>query len=163
MELIAAPPRLAYMETVGVVLAALVGLLLGGCGQQTAMPDSGEGTTGAVPVAPEQAQASSETAVLATADCPSRRSSGGTLDYLAPSTRSEAAAWPQSPYEAARDTQTAPAFEAGLAQGELVERKASGRTVVYAVMEGDREIGRLTVRSVGFGAFATSQVEACSP
>ncbi len=82
---------------------------------------------------------------------------------MPPTTRSEATAWARSPYEAARDTQTAPAFEETLGRGELVEQEASGRKVVYAVMAGDREVGRLTVRPVGFGAFATEQVEACSP
>ena len=96
----------------------------------------------------------------------SNQSYGGNTEATPPSSRKAARAYPQTPIDAARRIQTAPAIGPAVGDGSL-----SGPTVMgdkypqyLFIVEADdgERIGEITVRRLRFGAFVATEYEVCS-
>ncbi len=151
------------MSTRGLLGAAVLCAVFGGCGSETEDVNADE------PAA--TAPAESDRAVDGDAELDCNQMSSGTMDVLPPNSVEEAraAGWPSSPEEAANDTVTAPAYvgrldDVELSEGTTVELPGATNAVrFFAVRPDGHVVGNITVQELLPDVWASAYVSVCSP
>ena len=153
------------------LVCAVAALAMFGCAAGLDPVSSAPSMTTSAPTtsaSPPTLPAANEVAVKSLAQtCSSHQSFGSNLEASRPVKRKAALTYLRSPVEAARRVQKSPFYGDSLGAGTLSEPLVVGTRYlqyVFSVLANDdSRVGEITVRRVGFGAFAPTHVEACSP